>query len=339
MPHLFCRDIRSTITSVTAASPLTAHIHGDGVAAPLSAKPSITAIILAFDEEIHIERCIRRLWPVVQRIVVVDSMSTDRTTDIACGLGAEVLQHPWKNYADQFQWGLDNADIRTDWVMRVDCDEYLEDGLQSEIHARLDGLPPEITGVDFKLKVIFRDRFIRWGGYYRTTLTRLWRTGVGQIEQRWMDEHIVLSSGRTERFGGGDIVDQNLKDIGWWTDKHNRYATRQMVDFINLEYDLFPMDNRVKRQANARAKWKRFLRNKVFGTTPLYLRSVLYFLQRYFLQGGFLDGKEGFVWHFLQGFWFFVLMDAKIDEARSYIRANGKAAFIEHLRTHHKIEI
>lgn len=302
-----------------------------------AAKPSVTAIVLSFNEEIHIARCIERLWPVVERIVVIDSFSTDRTVEIARSLGAEVLQHKWKNYAAQFQWGVDNADIRTGWTMRIDCDEYLEDGLKRALLAELSALPPEITACDFKLKVIFKGKFIRWGGYYRTILTRLWRTGVGQIEQRWMDEHIVLSHGERRRLTGGDLVDENVKDIGWWVDKHNGYATRQMIDFINLEHGLFPIDERVRADRNKTAKWKRFLRNDIYARTPLYLRSVLYFFQRYFLRLGFLDGRLGFLWHFMQGFWFFMLMDAKVDEARDYIRDHGLDAFKAMLAERHGV--
>jgi glycosyltransferase involved in cell wall biosynthesis len=293
----------------------------------VAAKPSVTAIILAFNEEIHLRRCIERLWPAVERIVVIDSFSTDRTVEIARELGAEVLQNPWRNYSDQFDWGMRNAAITSDWTMRVDADEYLEPGLIAALIETLPTLPTTVSACDFKLKVIFKGKFIRWGGYYRTILTRLWRTGAGEIERRWMDEHIVLKGGERQRIHGGDLVDENLKDIGWWIDKHNSYATRQMIDFINIDHPLFPTDVRVQQDDNATAKWKRFLRAKVYAGAPLYARAVLYFLQRYFFRLGFLDGRMGFLWHFMQGFWYFMLMDAKVDEARQFIAAHGLEAF------------
>ena len=304
-----------------------------------AAKPSITVVILAFNEAIHIERCIMRVWPVAQRIVVIDSLSTDDTVEIARRCGAEVMQRAWKNHADQFQWALDTINPTTDWIMRIDCDEYLEEGLQADLVHRLHSLPASVSGVDFKRKVIFRGRFIRWGGYYTSELTLLWRNGMGRMEQRWMDERIALSGGETLRFRGGDIVDENLNDIGWWTTKHNRYATLQMVDFINREHGLFPIDSGVDAGVQKSARWKRFLRNRIYGGAPLYLRAVLYFLQRYFLKLGFLDGREGFVWHFLHGFWFFVLMDAKIDEARAFIRTHGAEAFRQRLKDHYQVDV
>jgi len=300
---------------------------------------SITAIILTLDEEIHIEGCIQRIAPLVERIVVVDSFSSDRTVEIARRLGADVHQRAFKHQADQFQWAQENCAISTDWVLRLDADEYLEQPLIDEIRERLDFLSEEVTGIDFKRKVIFKGRWIRFGGYYSTILTRMWRAGAARYEQRWMDEKVVLTRGRSVLLSGGDLVDENLKDIGWWTEKHNRYATRQMVDFINLEYGLFPIDEAVDRRAHAQARRIRFLRNRVFARAPLYWRSVLYFIYRYFMRLGFLDGRRGFVWHFLQGFWYFVLIDAKIDEARKFITENGIEAFRERLVREHHISL
>jgi glycosyltransferase involved in cell wall biosynthesis len=304
----------------------------------ISGKLSITAIVLTFNEEIHIERCLTRIMPLVERVVVVDSFSTDRTAEIAHAFGVEVLQHAWKNYSDQFQWALDNARPVTDWVLRLDADEYLEDACQAELRRRLAGLPADVTGLQLRLKVIFRGRWIRHGRYYSTLLLRLWRSGVGQIEQRWMDEHIVLAHGRTERIGGGDLVDHNLNDIGWWTEKHNRYATRHMVDHVNREFALFTEDERI-RDTDGAARTRRFLKNAIYGRAPIYLRALLFYLYRYIVRLGFLDGRQGFVFHFLHGFWMMVLIDAKIDEARSFIRQHGVEAFRQHLRTHHGITV
>lgn len=302
-------------------------------------KPSITALVLAFNEEIHIARCIERLRPLVERIVVVDSFSTDRTAEIAEALGAEVLRRRWKCHADQLTWALGAMEAKTDWVLRLDCDEYLEPGLLEALRRRLPTLAPDVTGGDLKLKVIFRGKFIRWGGYYRTWLPRLWRTGAVRIEQRWMDERAVLIRGRSVRLGGGDLVDENLKDIDWWTAKHNRYATLHMVDFVTREFGLAPIDRSVEQGGHAQGRFKRFLRNRVYGSAPLYLRAVLYFLQRYVLRLGFLDGRRGFVWHVLQGFWLFVLIDAKIDEARVMIRRDGPESFKAWLLARHGLEL
>jgi hypothetical protein len=153
-----------------------------------------------------------------------------------------------------------------------------------------------------------------------------------------MDEHVVLLRGERVQFTH-DFVDHNLNDITWWTEKHNRFTTRQMVDFINLEHSLFPIDAGAGVQGHGQASWKRFLRTRVFARAPLYVRALAYFFVRYVLRLGFLDGKQGLAFHFLQGCWNWMLVDAKIDEARSFIRQHGVEAFKEQLRARHKIEL
>ena len=300
---------------------------------------SITVIILTFNEEIHIERCIASVRSLAERIVVVDSFSTDRTIEVSRKLGAEVYERAFKHQADQFQWALNNCNVCTEWVLRLDADEYVEAPLIDEIFARLPTLPKAITGVDFKRKFYFMGSWIRWGGYYPIILTRLWRTGLASVEQRWMDEHVVLHQGSSILFGDGDIVDENLHGIGAWLAKHNRYATRQMVDYINLEHRLFGIKPDTGFRQHAQARRKRFLRNRVFGRSPLYLRSFMYYFYRMFLRLGFLDGFPGLVYHTLHGLCYFLLIDAKIDEARQFIRDQGLEAFREHLIKVQKIDL
>src|SRR5205807_1600244 len=84
----------------------------------------VTLIILSYNEEIHLQRCLSRIAPWMSRIVVIDSFSTDATAAIAARHGAEVIAHRFKNHADQFRFGLEAAAATTPWVMRIDCDEY-----------------------------------------------------------------------------------------------------------------------------------------------------------------------------------------------------------------------
>ena len=310
-----------------------------GAAAAGKARSSITVIILTFNEEIHIERCIASIAPIAERIIIVDSFSTDRTIEIARRMGAEIYGRAFKHQAEQFQWALDNCNLGTQWILQLDADEYLEAPLVEEILARLPALPETITGVDFKRKFYFMGSWIRWGGYYPIILTRLWRTGLASIEQRWMDEHVVLHQGNSILFGEGDIVDKNLHGISAWVAKHNRYATRQMVDYINLEHKLFNIRADLGLRRHTQVRRKRFLRNKVFGRSPLYIRSFMYYLYRMFFRLGFLDGFRGLVYHTLHGLCYFLLIDAKIDEARQFIDEHGLDAFRTHLINVQKIDL
>ncbi len=292
-------------------------------------RPSLTAIILTYNEEMHIERCIRSLLPVVEKVIVVDSFSTDRTTEIAKSLGAEIFQHEFVNQAQQFQWALDHCPIDTEWVMRMDADEYLEPGAQQEICNRLPSLADDVDGVYLNRKVVFLGRWIRWGGMYPIILLRIWRTGRGRMEQRWMDEHVVLpGNAGTVRFHS-NIVDENLKGITAWVEKHNAYATREMADLLNVRYGFATEDDAVTQFDDPQAKRKRALKNRVYSRLPLGARALLYFLYRYVFRLGFLDGGQGFVFHVMQGFWYRLLVDVKIAEIEK--RAQGNAERVRQL--------
>ena len=275
---------------------------------------NLTAILLTYNESLHIERCLRSLTKVTEKVFIVDSFSTDDTVIIARDFGAKIVQRAWINYADQFQWGLDHCDANTEWLMRVDADEYLESDLQIEISTLLGSLSSDVDGVYIKRKVLFYQKWIRYGGFYPQVLLRIWRAGKGRIEQRWMDEHIVLLPGSKTIQAKGHLVDDNLKGITFWIDKHNRYASREAVDILNLKYTLFPRDTALQEVDDPQAKNRRVLKEKVYSRLPIGLRAFYYFIYRYILRLGFLDGVKGFIWHFMQAFWYRLLVDVKIME-------------------------
>ena len=277
-------------------------------------KPDISVIILTYNEELHIERCIRNLFPIAQEIFIVDSFSTDKTVRIAESLGVKVLQNPFINQSIQFQWGLDNCSIQTSWVMRMDADEYLEQPLIEEIIHKFPEIPNNINGIYLKRKHHFLGRWIKHGDRYPLELLRIWKMGKAHIENRWMDEHIVLDTGNAVTFDG-DFVDDNLNTVEWFIEKHNRYASREMVDLINYRYQLFERDKSIDEAKTGQAKIKRIVKESLYNKLPLFVRPVLYFFYRYFLRLGFLDGPEGFAYHFMQGMWYRCLVDLKCLEA------------------------
>ena len=127
-----------------------------------------------------------------------------------------------------------------------------------------------------------------------------------------MDEHIKLSSGKTVRFDN-DLVDENKNDLTWWTNKHNNYSTREAVDILNTIYKFKNYDEVEPNLFGTQEQRKRKLKH-LYARMPLFVRPLIYFIWRYFLKLGFLDGKQGLIWHFLQGFWYRFLVDAKIYE-------------------------
>lgn len=270
----------------------------------------LTVIVLTRDEAVHLPRLIESLTGLSCRILVVDSGSTDGTSEIAQRLGAEVVSHPFESHAAQFNWALDHLTINTPWVMRMDADEYLLPALADELARALPAAPATVGGWMVRRRVYFWGRWIRHGGYYPTWLLRVWRTGAGRIEERLMDEHAVLSKGEIRRLEH-DIVDENLKGLGPWTDKHNRYADHEVLDLVRRNTGLDESG-----APAGQAGRRRRLKFSVYGRAPLFMRAFLYWVYRYFFRLGLLDGVPGLVFHFLQGFWYRFLVDAKLYERR-----------------------
>jgi glycosyltransferase involved in cell wall biosynthesis len=160
-------------------------------------KLSLTVVILTFNEARHIERSIASVVGFAFEVVVIDSFSSDDTVEIARRHGARVLQNRFVNQSQQFQWGVDNGNITTDWTMRLDADEVIEADLAAELVLTVPRLPQDIVGINFDRKHIFMGRWIRHGGRFPLRLLRVWRTNQGRVEDRWMDEHIVVSGGGT----------------------------------------------------------------------------------------------------------------------------------------------
>ena len=270
----------------------------------------ITAVILTFNEERHITRALQSI-AFCKRVVVIDSGSTDRTLELAKAAGAEVLYHPFVNHAEQFRWGLENARIDTAWTLRLDADEIIEADLADRLKALMPMLLDDVTGVNFKRKHVFMGRFVRHGGRWPLVLLRLWRTGKGRIEIRWMDEHIIVEEGRTITVDGG-FADVNLNGSLFFTDKHNRYATREAIDALTRKYGLLPQDEALDgASASLQAGFKRRMKEKFYNRLPFGVGPLGYFLWRFIFQLGFLDGREGRIYHVLQGFWYRFLVDVR----------------------------
>ena len=274
---------------------------------------SVSVLILTHNEERNIAKCIESLLPLTRRIYVVDSGSDDRTVDICSQHGVEVVQHRFTSHADQFNWGLDHFSFETAWIMRMDADEELTPELVIELRRYLESPPDEISGIYVRRRVYFMGRWIKHGGYYPTWLLRVFRNGVGRCEALWMDEHIVLNSGYAIRMHA-DIIDKNNKDLTFWTEKHNRYASREVLDVLSKLSCKGDGEHMTATLGGTQAQSRRWMKDNVYAKAPLFVRPFFYFLYRYFIRLGFLDGKEGLIFHFLQGFWYRFLVDAKLFE-------------------------
>ena len=283
----------------------------------------VTVIILTKNEELHLGRCLERLRALgPRRVVVVDSESTDATAEIARREGAEVIVNPWPgNQAAQFNWALDNVGISTEWVLRLDADEYLSPELTKEIRAKLPTMPADVGALVIPLGRYFLNRRLRHGIVNGIAMVRMFRRGCCRYEQRLMDEHLQILSGRTLTLEH-PFYDHSLLPLSAFIAKHNGYADREAALLLAEKYRSQSAEaDKTGGLADAVAAKRR--QKSLYGRMPLFWRSTAYFLYRYIVRLGFLDGKEGFLWDFLQGWWYRTLVDAKVMEAERACGGNA----------------
>lgn len=274
----------------------------------------LTAIILTKNEEKNIEECITSIRGVAKRIAVVDSYSTDRTVEIARRLGAEVWQHAFLNQAKQFIYAMETVDIRTTWVMRLDADERLTEESAAEIEQLCnENMETDVNGLVLRFEVTFMGKQLRHGGIYPFRKLLVFKYGKGHMEDRNMDEHIVLTSGRSVEVKN-DSRHHDYKDLTYWIDKHNRYASREAMDYFQFRQE--GQDGADSERLDRKAKIKRKIKFGLYYKLPMGLRAHLYYWYRYYVKLGFLDGREGKIFAFMQAYWYRYLVDAKIYEQK-----------------------
>ena len=278
----------------------------------------LAAIVMTLNEARHLPRCLSSLRGIADAVMVVDSFSTDETLRIAGEHGARVIQRAWVNHAAQFNWALTRLDADTDWVLRVDADERLTPELAAEIRERLPGLDSGVNGVAFRRLVIFQGRAIRFGGVSRGARAPAVPLRPRAVREPLDDEHVKgAEPAVTFR---GELIDENLNPLTWWIDKHNRYASLDAMELLNLEYGFGPRDSVAGLRGGSRAGVKRWVKERVYARLPRGIRALAYFLYCYVFRLGILDGPSGAGFHVLQGFWYRYLVDAKIAEVKRCMR-------------------
>lgn len=263
-------------------------------------KKSITVIILTKNEEKNIEASIKSAKQIASRILVIDSGSEDKTVELARTLGAETVYHGWSGHAAQFNWALDNCNIDTEWVFRLDADERISEELSEEIYKKIGAENSKyINGYEMRWRIYFMGKWIKHGGTHKPYFLRLFRFGKGRVEDKLMDEHIIVD-GPVEKLSG-DLIHYDYKGLDAWLNKHIWYS--------ELELKMY-QTQMVTEGGNEIQKKKRGF----YYRFPLFFRAKLYFWYRYYIQLGFLDGIPGKVFCFLQAYWYRFLIDAKLYE-------------------------
>lgn len=266
----------------------------------------ISVIILTKNEELHIARCLERLVPLEPRqIFIVDCFSTDNTKSIVESFASSLqlqlepptvnfVEHEWPGLQSvQFNWALENLPIKTEWILRLDADEYLTDASADWLKTNIDNIEECVVALEFTLERKFMGGEIRHGTN-SIPMVRMFRRGRGKYAETLMDERIVFEG---EKLSVPVMFfDDNLNSLEWWKEKHRGYAKREAQQAIDGTFQ----DPRKEK----------------YYKLPSYFRAVLYFCIRYFLKLGLLDGLGGFRWHFWQGLWYRWLVDREIGKMK-----------------------
>jgi glycosyltransferase involved in cell wall biosynthesis len=269
----------------------------------------LSVIVLTMNEELNLPSCLQSLKGLDGEIFVVDSGSTDQTLQIAESAAARIFHHPFEHYGAQRNWAQENLPISGEWVLHLDADERLTPELVTEINHVFQNPPSGIDGFMLRKRTIFMGRWIRHGGHYPSYHLRLFRRKRGSCEDRLYDQHFLVDGKVLQlKHDYLDIVASNLHS---WTLRHSKWAELEAREILRGER----IGNRVRPDPRGNPiEKKRWLREGVYLRGPLFARAFLYWLYRYVFRLGFLDGKEGLIFHFLQGGWFRFLVDATLYE-------------------------
>jgi len=272
----------------------------------------ISIVILTYNDEVQIENCLNSVANLSDDIVVIDSNSKDNTLKICEKFGARVFQNAFINQAIQFNWGLDNIDLKYDWVLRLYSDEILPDRLKREMTSRIHA-PNGCKGFYLNRRMYWMGRWLRHGRMYPHFILRLFKKGFARYEEK-TEEHLIVDG--EVGFLECDFLEDNKKNnLDYFTEKHLQTARGELSEIQNAG-SANALGSLAPRLFGHKVNRTRWLKEKIYMRTPLFTRPFLYFFYRYFGCLGFLDGKPGLIFHVLQAFWYRFYIDAKVYEAR-----------------------
>jgi glycosyltransferase involved in cell wall biosynthesis len=255
----------------------------------------LSVLIITYNEELHIEHCIKSVQEWSSQIFVVDSFSTDRTVEIATRMGATVVSHEFRYPAQQKNWALQNLRFENEWLLLLDADERVPAVLRDEITRVVTEDSKKYDGYWMRYRFIFYDRWIKHCGWYPSWYLRLVRQPKTRFEDRTVDEHAIVSGpvGYLEN----DLLHQSLQDMTAWIAKHNKYSSQNARIYFDLSQKGERADLVPPRLFGTQAERKRFIKERIWPHLPG--RAILYFFYMYVFRLGFLDGRQGFIFCYM----------------------------------------
>ncbi|WP_413561394.1 glycosyltransferase family 2 protein [Bdellovibrio sp. HCB209] len=225
-------------------------------------KLPISLVVIALNEEAHIERCIRSV-PFADDVVVVDSFSTDRTVEIAEKAGARVFQEKWRGFGPQKAFAAEQA--KNSWVLSLDADEALSPELASEIIEKFASLDTE-AGYLFPRKSFHLGRWILHGGWYPDYQLRLFNKSKSKWDSANVHEKVKVAKQLKMTSPLLHYVFDDLSDQIVTNDRYSALGAREL-----------------------QAKGQRF------SYLKMIFKPFGKFVEAYFVKAGFLDGLPGFI--------------------------------------------
>lgn len=285
-------------------------------------KPPVSVVVLTFNEEQNIEKCLQSVAEWGAEIYIVDSFSTDRTLEIARKYTDKIVQHKYDGHAQQWQYALESLPIETEWIFAMDADFVATPELRQAIDSAT-ASETDVNGYYVRHRQIFRGKFIRWGTIYPRYWLRLFRKGKVSVDAHDLVDLHFYVEGKTAKIEF-DVIEDNHKesDIGFWVTKQSKFAKRQAEE--ELRRKLQNIEFPVKPSLFATPDQRTLFLKKYWYKMPLFVRPFLYFFYRYFLRLGFLDGKQGFIYHFTQAFLYRLLVDIELDDLLRRRQAHGE---------------
>jgi len=267
----------------------------------------ITAIIITYNEEKHISRCIDSLKHGVKKVFVLDSFSKDGTLKILKKKKIQFKQKKFKNYANQFNSAIQMAKIKTKWVLRIDADEYLEKKFFLKLNIHLNKLNNSINGVNIIRRYIFNNKEIKYGGVFPQKKLRIWKNNKAKCEGYLFDDDMVCEPKVVDL--DISIYDHNLMGFKKWILKHKSYANFELQRHLQNKKQI--NFKKIKKFNNYQKKIF-YNKNILYYNFPILIRPLFLFLYRYFYKLGFLDGLNGFTFSLVQTFYYRSLVDIMI---------------------------
>ena len=244
-------------------------------------KLPISVVMLTLNEEANLPGALENLADFAEEVFIVDSLSTDRTIDIALEHGAQVVQRRFRNFGDQWNFALERLPITTPWTLKLDPDERLSNDLKAEIEERIKADPPE-TGFWIERRLWFLGEPLN----LKQWVLRLWKTGRCHFSDVIVNE-VPVVEGETA-YLGGLMEHLDSPTLHHWLDKQNLYSTMEAI----MKYQGAKLATPPKlfgNEAERRAFFK-----KIFYRVPF--RYFVIWCYHALWQRAFFAGPEGRAW-------------------------------------------